>query len=99
MGTQVLKIPGVERAMKDANQKFRRSDTERKIVERYGYDTYMAMHYAYMSKVVQISYPTSFEEAKSEKNWVNAMQEEIDALAENKTWDLVKMPKGKNVVG
>ena len=27
------------------------------------------------------------------------MQEEIDALAENKTWDLVKLPKGKNVVG
>ena len=95
-----MKIPGVERAMKDANQKFRRSDTERKIVERYGYDTYMAMHYAYMSKVVQIPDPNSFDEAKAEKKWVNAIQEEIDALAENKTWDFVKLPfKGKNVVG
>ena len=26
------------------------------------------------------------------------MQEEIDALAKNKTWDSVKLPKGKNVV-
>ena len=26
-------------------------------------------------------------------------QEEIDALGENRTWDLVKLPKGKNVVG
>ena len=100
LGTQVLKIPGVKKAMKDANKKLRRLDKEKNIVERYGYDTYMAaMHYAYMSKVVQISDPNSFEEAKAEKKWVNEMQEEIDALAENKTWDLVKMPKGKNVVG
>ena len=30
---------------------------------------------------------------------MNAMQEEIDALAKNRTWDLVKLPKGKNIVG
>ena len=52
-----------------------------------------------MSKVVQIPDPNNFDEAKSEKKWVNAMQEEIDALAENKTWDLVKLPKGKNDLG
>ena len=85
LGTQILKIPGVERAMQDANKKLRRSDREKKIVERYGYDTYMAaMHYAYMSKVVQIPHPNSLDEVKAEKKWVNAMQEEIDALAENK---------------
>ena len=60
---------------------------------------YKTMHYAYMSKVVQILDPNGFEEAKAEKKWVNAMQEEIDALVENKTWDLVKLPKEKNVVG
>ena len=97
--SQFFKILGVERAMKDANQKLRRSYRERKFVERYGYSTYVAMHHAYMYKVVQISDPNSFEEAKAEKKWVNAMQEEIDALAENKTWDLVKLPKEKNVVG
>ena len=59
----------------------------------------MAMHYAYMSKVVQSPDPISFEEVKTEKKWMNAMEEEIDALAENQTWDLVKLPKGKNVVG
>ena len=99
LGTQVLKIPGVKKAMKDANKKLRRLDKEKNIVERYGYDTYMAMHYAYMSKVVQIPDPNSFEEEKGEKKWVNEMQEEIDALVENKTWDLVKLPKEKNVVG
>ena len=97
--SQFFKILGIERAMKDANQKLRRSNRERKYVEIYGYNTYMAMHYAYMSKAVQIPDPNSFEEEKGEKKWVNEMQEEIDALVENKTWDLVKLPKEKNVVG
>ena len=71
--------------MKDSNKKLRRSDRQKNIVQIYGYDTYMAMHYAYMSKVVQIPHPNSLDEVKAEKKWVNAMQEEIDALAENKT--------------
>jgi hypothetical protein len=45
----------------------------------------MAIHYAYMSKVVKLPNPSSFEEAKDEKKWVIARQEEMDALAENKT--------------
>ena len=61
LGTQILKIPGVERAMKDANKKLRRSNREKNIVEIYGYDTYMAMNYAYMSKVVQIPNPNSLD--------------------------------------
>ena len=52
LGIGALKIPGMEKAMKDVNQKLRRSDIEKKTVERFGYDTYMAMHYAYMTKVV-----------------------------------------------
>ena len=59
----------------------------------------MTINYAYMSTVVQIPDPNSFEETKAKKKWVNVMQEEIDALGENKTWDLVKLPKEKNVVG
>jgi hypothetical protein len=99
LGIGALKNPGMEKALKDVNQKLRRSDREKKTVKRFGYDTYMAMHYAYMSKVVQIPDPNSFDEAKAKKKWVNAMQEEIDALAENKTWDLVKLLIGKNVIG
>ena len=47
----------------------------------------------------QNSDPTIFEEAKTEKKWMNVMVEEIIALAKNKTWDLIKWQKGKNVVG
>ena len=65
LGIGALKIAGMEKALTDVNQKLRRSDREKKTVERFGYNTYMAMHYAYMSKVVQIPDPNSFDEAKS----------------------------------
>jgi hypothetical protein len=67
LGIGALKNPSMEKALKDVNQKLRISDREKKIVKRFGYDTYMAMHYAYMSKVVQIPDPNSFDEAKAKK--------------------------------
>ena len=70
LGVLALKTPGVKKAMKEAIQKLRRSTREKKSVERFGYDTYMAMHYADMSKMVKLPYPTSFEEAKDEKKWM-----------------------------
>ncbi|KAG8490688.1 hypothetical protein CXB51_013811 [Gossypium anomalum] len=45
--------------------------------------------------------PSNYSEAisceESEK-WMFAMQEEMESLHKNKTWDLVKLPKGKKTV-
>ncbi|XP_077252494.1 putative mitochondrial protein AtMg00820 [Tasmannia lanceolata] len=38
--------------------------------------------------------PTSFEEAQDNNNWSKAMVEEIVALKQNETWDLVPRPSG-----
>ena len=43
--------------------------------------------------------PTCFEEAAKQKEWVEAMNNEIDAIERNKTWDLVNLPVGKNTIG
>ncbi|XP_071694223.1 uncharacterized protein [Rutidosis leptorrhynchoides] len=37
--------------------------------------------------------PTCYEEAKYSPDWRKAMQEEIDALENNETWELVKKPE------
>jgi len=37
--------------------------------------------------------PVSFEEAKGHPEWEAAMQEEIDALNKNQTWELVSKPE------
>ena len=37
----------------------------------------------------------SFEDAAKEKKWRNAIDQEIDAIQRNKTWELVEFPRGK----
>lgn len=43
--------------------------------------------------------PSSFEEAGENLHWVAAMNEELDQIEKNNTWELVPQPKDKNVIG
>lgn len=43
--------------------------------------------------------PKNFKEAMASKVWDNAVNLELGALEENRTWDVVSLPIGKNVVG
>ena len=44
------------------------------------------------------SQPTCFDEAAKQKVWVDAMNNEIEAIERNNTWDLVDLPADKNVI-
>ncbi|OIT34667.1 putative mitochondrial protein, partial [Nicotiana attenuata] len=46
-----------------------------------------------------ISIPKTVKEALNHPGWSEAMLEEIYALEENYTWDLVNLPSGKKAVG
>ena len=46
--------------------------------------------------------PTSFKEAISSKNsskWLQAMEDELKSMSQNKVWDLVEVPEGVKTVG
>jgi hypothetical protein len=43
--------------------------------------------------------PVSFDEAAKEDVSIKAMDEEIDSIKRNNTWDIVDLPKGKNSIG
>eukprot|EP00253_Pinus_taeda_P010971 PITA_10971 len=43
--------------------------------------------------------PIHFEDAVKEEKWVAEMEEEIEAIERNETWELVSLPKGKHVIG
>eukprot|EP00253_Pinus_taeda_P009922 PITA_09922 len=43
--------------------------------------------------------PIHFEDAIKDKKWIEAMDEEMNAIERNKTWELVDLPKGKEVIG
>ena len=43
--------------------------------------------------------PTSFNEAVKDEQWVKSINEEIDAIEKNQTWDLVDIPAEKTSIG
>uniref|UniRef100_A0A0A9ENB8 Reverse transcriptase Ty1/copia-type domain-containing protein n=1 Tax=Arundo donax TaxID=35708 RepID=A0A0A9ENB8_ARUDO len=43
--------------------------------------------------------PASFVEANQEEAWRKAMEEEMEAVEENKTWRLVELPLGHRPIG
>eukprot|EP00253_Pinus_taeda_P008556 PITA_08556 len=43
--------------------------------------------------------PSSFEEARHDIHWIKAMEEELDQIEKNDTWELVPRSRDKNVIG
>ncbi|PNX60252.1 hypothetical protein L195_g060093, partial [Trifolium pratense] len=43
--------------------------------------------------------PLNFEEASGDENWIKAMDEEINAIEKNKTWELTELPADKKPIG
>jgi hypothetical protein len=43
--------------------------------------------------------PATVEEALHSKEWRAAMLEELASIRENRTWSLVKLPKGHRPIG
>ena len=43
--------------------------------------------------------PNNFIEASKSNEWVKSMNEELDQIEKNETWELVPRPKDKNVIG
>ena len=54
---------------------------------------------ACMSTLCDAEEPKSFAEALESEQWKEAMQQEIDSIHKNHTWDLVDLPEGKKPIG
>jgi hypothetical protein len=53
------------------------------------------MHLALLSTIE----PNNFEESSKDGLWNKATDEELDQIENNDTWELVPIPKNKNVIG
>ena len=91
-GSSKMKSASTEKASTSANERLRRSTRQKNRVVRFGYNEYMAHHYAYMTRVAEVREPESYAEAAKDANWRTAMEE-------NETWDLVDAPKGVKPIG
>jgi hypothetical protein len=43
--------------------------------------------------------PKNFNEVSKDVNWLKSMNEELDQIEKNNTWELVPRPTNKNVIG
>ncbi|GJW06676.1 putative RNA-directed DNA polymerase [Tanacetum coccineum] len=72
---------------------------------RYGLNKYVnhsmlsAKNCVFVSSLNKSCEPSSFEEASKDVNWINAMNNEMHALYENNTWELVDLPYGRKPIG
>ncbi|KAL0423853.1 UNVERIFIED_CONTAM: putative mitochondrial protein [Sesamum radiatum] len=57
------------------------------------------MHSCFVEGLYVLQEPKDFCEAQEKQEWREAMQQEIDALERNKTWEISDLPQGKNVIG
>ncbi|XP_075109129.1 uncharacterized protein LOC142180922 [Nicotiana tabacum] len=72
-----------------------------KAASRYPLEEYLshqallASSQIYLSKFIATKEPLSYEEAMTKPRWIEAMDQELNALKKNGTWSLVDLPKGK----
>lgn len=54
--------------------------------------------YYFLTTVTNHQDPSSFKETVVHEHWVEAMNQELDALELNNTWEIVALPSGKYAI-
>ena len=53
---------------------------------------------AFIANVSSVKEPSSYHQAKSDIQWIQAMNQELGALERNNTWQLTELPAGKKPI-
>ncbi|KAL0319697.1 UNVERIFIED_CONTAM: Retrovirus-related Pol polyprotein from transposon RE1 [Sesamum radiatum] len=61
--------------------------------------SYSTAHIQFVAHLSTLQEPKSYLQASKDRNWVEAMIQELNALAANKTWTLTSLPPGKRTIG
>ena len=71
----------------------RRSKGQIILPTRYRDGNFVSVHSCFLASLNEDLEPSCFDEAKGVKQWVNSMDDEMQALIKNQTWDLIPNPK------
>lgn len=63
------------------------------------YDHLLDEYRDYVCALTKLSEPTSFKQAKTFEEWLQAMNEELQALESTNTWDIGSLPPDKHAIG
>ena len=56
-------------------------------------------NFAFLTSVLQHDEPTTYKDACGKKEWMDAMDKEMNALHKNDTWDLCQLPPNEQAIG
>jgi hypothetical protein len=77
-----------------------RTERSRRPPSRFiSYDSFSPRYRACLSAIHSYIEPRNFEEARKCPEWINAMDNELEALRKAKTWEFQNLPKGKKTIG
>jgi hypothetical protein len=77
----------------------RRSGRISRPPDRYSPDRYDSSHTSLTASLSSVSVPTCYSQAVKDVRWIKAMNEELQALQENFTWDIVSCPPDVKPIG
>ncbi|XP_075103729.1 uncharacterized protein LOC142178297 [Nicotiana tabacum] len=63
------------------------------------YDGLKPTYQSYLGAFSVVVEPKTFYKASKDKRWIESMKAEIQALKDNKAWELVALPAGKTPIG
>ncbi|KAJ0922526.1 putative RNA-directed DNA polymerase [Helianthus annuus] len=97
--------PAIRRSTRNANFPKKLQDFVIEGKVKYGlekvlnYSKLSPENFCFTSVLNKSLEPRSYKEAVSDPNWVRAMNEEMEALHKNNTWQLVDLPLGRKPIG
>ncbi|KAL6204484.1 hypothetical protein ACLB2K_021751 [Fragaria x ananassa] len=56
-------------------------------------------HALVINQLSNVSFPSTIQDAMTDPKWTQVMNEELEALQKNSTWDIVPKPAGKKRIG
>ncbi|GJV27115.1 putative RNA-directed DNA polymerase, partial [Tanacetum coccineum] len=69
-------------------------------IEKYvGYSKLNSENYCFITQLNKNFEPKSYFEASKFPHWIDAMNQEMNALLRNGTWEIVDLPKGRKAIG
>ncbi|GJW03793.1 ribonuclease H-like domain-containing protein [Tanacetum coccineum] len=69
-------------------------------IEKYvGYSKLNSDNYCFLTQLNKNFEPKSFSKASKFSHWIDAMNQEMNALLRNGTWEIVDLPKGRKATG
>ncbi|XP_062090436.1 retrovirus-related Pol polyprotein from transposon RE1 isoform X1 [Humulus lupulus] len=76
-----------------------RACTQHPIGNFVSYKILSPSYQAFVSTLDSVQIPRTIQEALTDPSWKKAIQDEVNALVKNGTWEITKLPTGKKPVG